>query len=144
MARAIWSGTISFGLVNVPVKLYSAVHSKNLQFHQFDPKGNRVKNKRVSEKSGREVDYSEIVKGYEVKKGQYVMVDPSELDAYKPESTKTIDISDFVNLDEIDPIYYENDYYLAPDRMAAEKPYRPLLDSMEMQSQARSGTIVIR
>jgi len=64
MARAIWSGTISFGLVNVPVKLYSAVHSKDLQFHQFDPKGNRIRQKRVSEKTGREVDYSDIVKGY--------------------------------------------------------------------------------
>ena len=144
MARAIWSGSISFGLVNVPVKLYSAVHSKNLQFHQFDPKGNRVKNKRVSEKSGREGDYSEIVKGYEVKKGQYVMVDPSELDAYKPESTKTIEISDFVDLDEIDPIYYENTYYLAPDGKAAEKPYRLLLESMEKKGKAAIGKVVIR
>jgi DNA end-binding protein Ku len=144
MARAIRSGTISFGLVNVPVKLYSAVHSKNLQFHQFDPKGNRIKNKRVSEKSGREVDYSEIVKGYEVKKGQYVMVDPSELDAYKPESTKTIEISDFVDLDEIDPIYYESTYYLAPDGKAAEKPYRLLLESMEKKGKAAIGKVVIR
>ncbi len=144
MARAIWSGTISFGLVNVPVKLYSAVHSKDLQFHQFDPKGNRIRQKRVSEKSGREVDYSEIVKGYEVKKGQYVMVDPSELDAYRPESTKTIEISDFVDLEEIDPIYYENTYYLAPDGKAAEKAYNLLLQSMEKQGKAAIGKVVIR
>src|SRR5438105_10002865 len=144
MARAIWSGTISFGLVNVPVKLYSAVHSKDLQFHQFDPKGNRIRQKRVSEKTGREVDYSEIVKGYEVKKGQYLMVDPDELQAYRPESTKTIEISDFVELDEIDPIYYENTYYLAPDGKAAEKAYNLLLQSMEKQGKAAIGKVVIR
>jgi DNA end-binding protein Ku len=144
MARAIWSGTISFGLVNVPVKLYSAVHAKDLQFHQFDPKGNRIQYKRVSEKTGREVDYSDIVKGYEVKKGQYVMVDPDELQSYRPESTKTIDISDFVDLDEIDPIYYENTYYLAPDGNGAEKPYRLLLEAMERKGNAAIGKVVIR
>src|SRR5438094_1924119 len=143
MARAIWSGTISFGLVNVPVKLYSAVHAKDLQFHQFDPKGNRIHYKRVSEKTGREVDYSDIVKGYEVKKGQYVMVDPSELDSYRPESTRTIDISDFVDLDEIDPIYYENTYYLAPDRKA-EKPYALLLEAMEKKGKVAIGKVVMR
>jgi DNA end-binding protein Ku len=144
MARAIWSGTISFGLVNVPVKLYSAVHSKDLQFHQFDPKGNRIRQKRVSEKTGREVDYSDIVKGYEVKKGQYVMVDPDELAAYKPESTKTIEISDFVELDEIDPIYYENTYYLSPDGKAGDKAYNLLLEAMEKQGKAAVGKVVIR
>jgi DNA end-binding protein Ku len=144
MARAIWSGTISFGLVNVPVKLYSAVHSKDLQFHQFDPKGNRIRQKRVSEKTGREVDFSDIVKGYEVKKGQYVMVDPDELQSYKPESTKTVDISDFVDLDEIDPIYYENTYYLAADGKAAAKPYNLLLEAMEKKGKAAIGKVVIR
>src|SRR5438094_9519929 len=115
MARAIWSGTISFGLVNVPVKLYSAVHAKDLQFHQFDPKGNRIHYKRVSEKTGREVPYEDIVKGYEVKKGQYVMIDPDELEEFQPRATRTIDIEDFVSLEDIDPIYYEHTYYLAPD-----------------------------
>src|SRR5947209_2616239 len=144
MARAIWSGTISFGLVNVPVKLYSAVHSKDLQFHQFDPKGNRIQYKRVSEKTGKEVDYSDIVKGYEVKKGQYVMVDPDELASYKPESTRTVDISDFVDLDQIDPVYYENTYYLAPDGKGAGKAYNLLLEAMEKQSKAAVGKVVIR
>ena len=144
MARAIWSGSISFGLVNVPVKLYSAVHSQNLQFHQFDPKGNRIRQKRVSEKTGREVEYSDIVKGYEVKKGQYVMVDPDELAEYKPESTKTIEISDFVDLDEIDPIYYETTYYLASDGKAADKPYNLLLEAMEKKGKAAIGKVVIR
>src|SRR5438477_11839895 len=108
MPRAIWSGSISFGLVNVPVKLYSAVSQKDVHFNQFDEKsGARIKNKRVSEKTGREVDYDNIVKGYEVSKGKFVMVTPEELEAAEPEATRTIDIEDFVDLDEIDPIYFE-------------------------------------
>jgi DNA end-binding protein Ku len=144
MARAIWSGTISFGLVNVPVKLYSAVHDQDIHFSQFDKNGNHIRYKRVSEKTGREIDYSDIVKGYEVKKGQFVMVDPDELASYKPESTKTIEISDFVDLDEIDPIYYENTYYLASDGKAAEKAYNLLLEAMEKQDKAAIGKVVIR
>src|SRR3954464_9501639 len=144
MARAIWSGTISFGLVNVPVKLYSAVHDQDIHFSQFDKNGNHIRYKRVSEKSGKEVDYGDIVKGYEVKKGQFVMVDPDELAAYRPEATKSIDISDFVALEEIDPIYYENTYYLAPDGKAAEKPYNLLLEAMEKQGKAAIGKVVIR
>jgi DNA end-binding protein Ku len=144
MARAIWSGSISFGLVNIPVKLYSAVHQQDLQFHQFDKNGNRIQYKRVSEKTGREVDYSDIVKGYEVKKGQYVMVDPSELQSYRPRSTKTIEISDFVDLDEIDPIYYENTYYLVPDGKPAEKAYALLLEALEKKKKVAIGKLVLR
>ena len=131
MARAIWSGSISFGLVNVPVKLYSAVHQQDIHFSQFDKSGNHIRYKRVSEKTGKEVDYADIVKGYEAKKGQWVMVDPDELAAYKPEATKSVDISDFVALEDIDPIYYENTYYLAADGKAAAKPYNLLLEAME-------------
>ena len=144
MARAIWSGSISFGLVNVPVKLYSAVHQQDLHFNQFDKSGNHIRYKRVSERTGREVDYSDIVKGYEVKKGQFVMVDPDELAAYRPEATKTIDISDFVALEEIDPIYYESTYYLAPDGKAAAKPYNLLLEAMEKQGKVAIGKVVLR
>src|SRR6266550_2263942 len=145
MPRAIWSGSISFGLVNVPVKLFPAVHHQGLSFHQFQEGTNaRVRNKRVSEKTGKEVAYEDIVKGYEVKKGQYVMVDPDELASYRPESTKAIDISDFVDLDEIDPIYYENTYYLAPDGKAAEKPYRLLLEAMEKKGKVAIGKLVLR
>src|SRR3954447_25627475 len=144
MARAIWSGTISFGLVNVPVKLYSAVHDEDIHFSQFDKNGNHIRYKRVSEKTGREVDYADIVKGYEVKKGKWVMVDPDELASYKPESTKTIDIADFVDLSEIDPIYYENTYYLVPDGKAGQKPYNLLLESMEKKGKAAVGKVVLR
>jgi DNA end-binding protein Ku len=144
MARAIWSGSISFGLVNVPVKLYPAVHSQDIHFSQFDKNGNHIRYKRVSEKTGREVDYDDIVKGYEAKKGQWVMVDPDELASYRPESTKTIEISDFVDLGDIDPIYYETTYYLAPDGKAAQKPYNLLLEAMEKKGKAAIGKVVIR
>ncbi|MBV8981117.1 MAG: Ku protein [Acidimicrobiia bacterium] len=144
MARAIWSGSISFGLVNVPVKLYSAVHQQDIHFSQFDKNGNHIRYKRVSEKTGKEVDYGDIVKGYEVKKGQWVMVDPDELAEYRPEATKSIEISDFVVLDEIDPIYYDSTYYLAPDGKAAAKPYNLLLEAMEKQEKVAIGKVVLR
>src|SRR3954465_2867883 len=144
MARAIWSGSISFGLVNVPVKLYSAVHQQDIHFSQFDKNGNHIRYKRVSEKTGKEVDFGDIVKGYEGKKGQWVMVDPDELAEYRPDATKTIDISDFVALDEIDPIYYENTYYLAPDGKAATKADKLLPQAREQQGKAAIGKVVIR
>ena len=146
MPRAIWSGSISFGLVNVPVKLYSAVHRENLSFHQFQEGTNaRVRNKRVSEKTGKEVDYDDIVKGYEVKKGQYVMVEPEELAEFAPRATRTIDIEDFASLDEIDPIYFDATYYLAPeDTEGARKAYALLLKAMEEQGKVGIGRLVMR
>src|SRR5438067_13161832 len=95
MARAIWSGSISFGLVNVPVKLYSAVHQQDIHFSQFDKSGNHIRYKRVSEKTGREVDYGDIVKGYEVKKGQWVIVDADERAETQADATKTNGLSEF-------------------------------------------------
>ena len=146
MPRAIWSGSISFGLVNVPVKLYSAVHSQGLSFHQFEEGTNaRVRNKRVSEKTGKEVDYEDIVKGYEVEKGHYVMVEPDELAEFNPRATRTIDIEDFVALGDIDPIYYDNTYYLAPeDSEGARKAYVLLLKAMEDQGKVAIGRLVMR
>jgi DNA end-binding protein Ku len=146
MPRAIWSGSISFGLVNVPVKLYSAIHPQGLSFHQFQEGTNaRVRNKRVSEKTGREVAYDDIVKGYEVEKGHYVMVEPEELAEFNPRATRTIDIEDFVSLDEIDPIYYDNTYFLAPDDSeGARKAYALLLKAMEDQGKVAIGRLVMR
>ena len=146
MPRAIWSGSISFGLVNVPVKLYSAVHSQGLSFHQFQEGTNaRVRNKQVSEKTGREVAYEDIVKGYEVEKGHYVMVDPDELAQFNPRATRTIDIEDFVALDDIDPIYYDNTYFLAPeDSDGARKAYALLLKAMDDQKKVAIGRLVMR
>jgi DNA end-binding protein Ku len=146
MPRAIWSGSISFGLVNVPVKLYSAVRHQDLSFHQFQEGTNaRVRNKRVSEKTGKEVAYEDVVKGYEVTKGKYVMVEPEELAEFAPRATRTIDIEDFVPLDDIDPIYYDATYYLAPEKSeGAQKAYVLLREAMEDQDKVAIGRLVMR
>src|SRR4029079_16578823 len=116
MARPIWTGSISFGLVNVPVKAYSAVHDHDVHFHQLDKRsGSRIRYHKVAEETGKEVDSDDIVMGYELGKGKYVTFDDEELKALRPESTRSIDISEFVELDEIDPIYFERTYWLAPD-----------------------------
>jgi DNA end-binding protein Ku len=146
MPRAIWSGSISFGLVNVPVKMYSAIREKDLAFNQFqEGTDDRIRNKRVSEKTGREVPYEKIVKGYEMSKGHYVMIDPEELAAFEPEATKTIDIEDFVALEEIDPIYFERTYYLAPgEGEGAKRAYVLLRDALESQDKVGIGRVVMR
>src|SRR3712207_1353938 len=131
MPRSIWSGAISFGLVNVPVKLYSAVSRKTVRFHQLNGEtGNRIQQKRVDPGTGEEVAYEQIVKGYELTRDRYVIITPEELDALDPERTRTIDIEDFVDLDEIDPVFYDHPYYLVPDKGAA-KAYGLLLNAMK-------------
>jgi DNA end-binding protein Ku len=145
MARAIWSGTISFGLVNVPVKAFSAVRDHDVHFHQLDKKtGSRVKNKRVSEKTGREVKPDDIRMGFEVSKGTYVTFDTDELRDFKPASTRAVEITDFVDLDEIDPIYYERTYWLAPDGDGAKKAYSLLVAAMADRNRVGIGTVVMR
>ncbi len=127
MPRAIWSGSISFGLVNIPVKLFSAVSHKDVRFHQLhDADGARIKEKRVCSVDGKEVPYEHIVKGYEVSPGRYVAISPEELEALDPKATRTIDIESFVDVAEIDPIHYDQTYYLVPDKGAA-KAYGLLL-----------------
>jgi DNA end-binding protein Ku len=147
MPRAIWTGSISFGLVNVPVKVYSAVKPQDVHFHQMEEgTGARVRNKRVSEKTGKEVPYEDIVKGYEFGKGKYVTVTPDELEEFKPEATKTIDIEDFVELTDIDPIFYDKTYYLAPATKdgGAVKAYALLLQAMRKQGRVGVGRVVLR
>jgi DNA end-binding protein Ku len=144
MARAIWSGAISFGLVNVPVKLYSATSPKTVRFHQLSSKtGARIRQKRVDPSTGDEVPFEDIVKGYELSPERYVTIDPEELDALDPKATKTIDIEEFVDLAEIDPIYYDHSYYLAPAAGGA-KAYRLLLEAMREAGKVAIGKIVIR
>jgi DNA end-binding protein Ku len=144
MPRAIWSGAISFGLVNIPVKLYSAVSRKTVRFHQIDSgSGQRIQQRRVNPRSGDEVDYESIVKGYEVGPDRYVTVTPEELDSLAPEKTRTIDIEVFVDLDQIDPIYYDHPYYLVPDT-GAGKAYRLLLDAMEKAGKVAIARVVLR
>src|SRR3954470_22918891 len=112
MPRSIWTGAISFGLVNVPVKLYSAVQRKNVRFNQLDSEGHvRISMKRVNPVTGEEVPYERLVKGFEVGPDRYVVVEPEELGALEPRRTKTIDILDFVELAGIDPIFYDHPYY---------------------------------
>jgi len=143
MPRAIWSGAISFGLVNIPVKLYSAVSRKTVRFHQIDAEsGARVRQKRVGG-DGEEVPYEQIVKGYEIGPDRYVTITPEELDSLAPEKTRTIDIEDFVDLDQIDPMYYDHPYYLAPDT-GAGKAYRLLVDAMEESGKVAVARVVIR
>ena len=144
MPRAIWSGAISFGLVNIPVKLYSAVSRKTVRFHQIDAEsGQRIRQQRVEPGSGEEVPYEQIVKGYEISPDRYVTITPEELEALDPEATRTIDIEEFVDLDEIDPIFYDHPYYLAPDKGAA-KPYKLLLEAMEEADKVAIARFVMR
>src|SRR5215216_928141 len=120
MPRAIWSGSISFGLLNVPGKLYSAVSRKNVSFRELREKdGSRVRHKRVAEADGEEVPYDEIVKGYEISPEQYVVITRDELEEIDPKKTRAIEIQDFVDLDDIDPIYFDHPYYLGPDKAYA-------------------------
>jgi DNA end-binding protein Ku len=144
MARSIWTGTISFGLVTVPVKMYSAVSRKTVRFHQLNKAtGARIAMKRTDPSTGEEVDYADIVKGYELSPERYVVIEPDELEALDPAKTKTIDILDFVSLDEIDPIFYDHPYYLAPGTGGA-KPYKLLLEAMRETNKVGIAKVVIR
>lgn len=144
MPSAIWSGTVGFGLVSVPVKLVSAVRSKDVRFHQLEEgTGSRIRYRRVSEASGEEVPNERIVRGYEISPGQYVVVEGEELEAFAPKASRTIEIEDFVDLQEIDPVYFEQPYYLVPDRAAA-KPYRLLVEAMTELQKVAVGRIVLR
>lgn len=144
MPRAIWTGSISFGLVNVPVGLYSATESKTIHFHQVqEGTGRRIRQKRVAEGTGREVDYEKIVKGYETDDGDLIIVTPEELESVEPTRTRTIEIEDFVELAQIDPIYFDKAYYLAPDD-GSKKPYALLREAMRSSGRVAIGRFVMR
>jgi DNA end-binding protein Ku len=144
MPRSIWRGAISFGLVNVPVKLYSAVSKKTVRFNQLhDADGVRIQQKRFCPKDGEEVPYEHIVKGYEISPDRYVIITPEELEGLDPKKTRTIDIEDFVDLDEIDPLYYEHPYYLVPDT-GASKAYKLLLTALTESNKVAIARVVIR
>lgn len=144
MPRAIWSGSISFGLVNIPIKLYSAVSRKQVAFHQIDARtGARVKMKRVSAADGSEVPYEQIVKGYELSPEHYVLIEPGDLEGIDPESTHTVEIEEFIDLADIDPIFFDTPYYVAPAK-TAEKPYALLVRAMEAQHKVGIARFVMR
>jgi DNA end-binding protein Ku len=140
----MWSGAISFGLVNVPVKLYSAVSRKTVRFHQLNAEtGHRIAQKRVDSVTGEEVPYEQIVKGFELTKERYVVITPEELDSVSPEKTRAIDIEDFVDLEDIDPIFYDHPYYLVPDK-GAGKAYGLLLEAMRESGKVAIARVVLR
>jgi DNA end-binding protein Ku len=144
MPRAIWSGSISFGLVNIPIKLYNAVSKKSVSFNQIDAKsGSRVRMKRVSATTGEEVAQEDILKGYELSPDRYVTIQPEELEALDPEATRAVDLEEFVDLVDIDPIFYDSPYYIAPTK-GAEKPYTLLVRAMEESGKVGIARFVMR
>jgi DNA end-binding protein Ku len=144
MPSSIWTGAISFGLVQVPVKLVGATRSKDVSFNQLEEgTGARIRYRKVSDKTGDEVTPDKIVRGFEVTKGRYVIVEPEEIESLRPKGSHEIQIEEFVDLDDIDPIYFEQPYYLAPDKRG-EKPYALLVDAMTALNKVAIGRIVIR
>lgn len=144
MPRAMWSGAISFGLVNIPIRLHNAVSRKSVHFNQIDTRtGARIQYRKVSAADGQEVPPEQIAKGYQLPSGEYVLVGEDELGALDPEATRTIDIEQFVELEEIDPIYYDAAYYVAPEK-GAQKPYALLARAMEEQGKVAIARFVMR
>lgn len=144
MPRPIWSGSVSFGLVSVPVKLYSATSAKEVRFHLLhDADGGRIQQKRVCSVDGEEVPWEHIVKGYEISKGRSVTVGRDELEKLSPRKSQSIEIEDFVDLAQIDPIYYETTYYLVPDK-GANKPYALLVEAMKRTHKVGVARFVLR
>lgn len=144
MPTAVWTGNISFGLVTVPVRLTPATKSRDVSFNQLEAgTGSRVRNRRVSEQTGEEITSDKIVKGYEIEKGRYVVIEKQELEALAPKASHTIEIEDFVDLVDIDPIYFDSPYYVMVDEKAV-KPYRLLVDAMTELGKVAVGRVVLR
>ena len=145
MPRAIWKGALNFGLVNVPVGVYTATQDKAIHFNQFEEgTSDRIRYKKVNERTGDEVPAGRIVKGYDLGGGEYVLLTDEELKSAEPEKSKLIEITDFVDLDEIDPVFYRSTYYLAPEGEAANKAYALLRQVMRNANKVAIGTVVMR
>ncbi len=149
MARAVWTGSLSFGLVNVPVALFSATEEKSIHFNQFQAgTSDRIRNKRVNERTGEEVPYQDIAKGFDLGGGEYVILSPEEIASVAPGRSKTIDVSSFVDLAQIDPVYFERTYYLAPPAKGggkgAERAYSLLREAMLQANKVALATFVLR
>lgn len=144
MPRAIWSGSIGFGLLNVPVKLYSATSSHRISFRELrESDGSRIRHKRVAEADGKEVPHEKIVKGYELGGDRYLVISQDELEALEPEKTREIRVEDFVKIEEIDPVYFDRPYFLAPDK-GAERAYALLVKAMQESSMVAIARFVLR
>jgi len=148
MTRAVWTGSLSFGLVNVPVALFSATEDRSIRFNQFQAgTTDRVRNERVNERTGEEVAYQDIIKGYELGGGEYVLLSPEEIASVAPGRTKTIDVTAFVDLGEIDPVYFDRAYYVAPPPKAAlgaNRAYALLREAMLRANKVALATFVLR
>jgi len=139
----VWSGTISFGLVAIPVKLFHAVRRQSVSFNQLDDRNMaRIRYRKVNAETGEEVGDDHIVKGYEISKGRYVVVNPDELEPFMPAATKSVDLEEFVDLADIDPVYFDTAYHLAPD--GPPKPYVLLARAMEASGKVAIGRFVMR
>ena len=145
MPRPVWSGSISFGLVNVQVKAYSAVRDHRVHFHQIDKgSGSRIGYQKIAKETGEIVSNDDIEMGYEVSKGRYVIFDPSEIEELRPTTTRLVKVDDFVDINEIDPVYYDKTFWLSPDGDAAAHAYPLLLEAMESEGRIGVGTVVMR
>lgn len=144
MPRSLWTGSLSFGLVNIPIKLYNAVSPKDIRFHLLhDEDGARIQQKRVCAADGEEVTSDHLVKGYEIGPDHYVKITKEELERIDPKATHTIDIQDFVSLSEIDPLYFEHSYYVVPGNNAANA-YGLLLHAMKQAKKIAIAKVVMR
>jgi DNA end-binding protein Ku len=145
MARTIWKGSLNFGLVNVPVGLYPATQDKTIHFNQFESgTSDRIRYKKVNERTGKEVEAGKIVKGVDLGGGEYVIMTDEELAAAAPEKSRMIEITDFVDLDEIDPVYFRTTYFLAPEGNGSDKAYSLLRQVMRNSNKVAIGTLVMR
>lgn len=143
--RPTWTGVISFGLVSVPVKAYGATKDRSIRFHQIDREtGARIRHQNISAASGEPVGDDQIVLGYELEPGKHVTFEREEVAALKPESTKAVAVLDFVDLDDVDPVYFDKTYWLVPDGAAAVEPYGLLLTAMAERNRVAIGHVVMR
>lgn len=145
MARATWTGSLNFGLVSIPVGLYSATEDHSFHFHQFQRgTADRIRYQRVNERTGKEVDYADIVKGSDIGGGDFVIVEPEELDSIAPGQSRSIDITSFVDLDEIDPVYFQKTYWIAPNGEQYARPYALLVEALARSNRAGIANFVMR
>jgi DNA end-binding protein Ku len=145
MARTIWKGSLSFGLVNVPVGLYPATQDKSIHFNQFEAgTSDRIRYKKINERTGKEVEQHDIVKGVDLGGGEYVILTEEELASAEPERSRQIEITDFVDLNSIDPVFYNTTYYLAPEGKGSDKPYALLRRAMREANKVAIATLVMR
>jgi len=145
VARTIWKGALSFGLVNIPVGLYPATSDKSIHFNQFEEgTSDRIRYKKVNERTGEEVAQDQIVRGFDLGGGEYVIMTDEELESAEPKKSRQVEITDFVDQQDIDPVYFRSSYYLAPEGAGADKAYALLRQAMAESDRVAIATLVMR